>query len=490
MGQLYLPFLAEPNGMQSTQRYRTRDKFSFRSVRALGQGAFGEVSEGILCNYSEESNGLPIAIKTLPEYATEQAQLDFLMEAVIMSKFNHPNIVRFIGVCFEKMPRLIVLELLAGGDVKSFLRENRSRSGVQSNLIMYDLLRMALDIAKGYPETLMTSTFNFRDLAARNCLLTTKGEGRIAKIADFGMARDIYRADYYRKGGKTMMPVKWMPPEAFLDGIFSTKTDVWSYGVLLWEIFSMGYLPYPGRTNQEVMKLVTDGGRLEHPIGCPSQIYQIMTQCWHTVAEERPKFCTIIERLGYCMQDPDIINMGVPSSYKLSGSSSGILSASFTGSNLAPASTPILNPSERMPTEGTGVLSGAYPPYRPQCTDSYLVLGYRKSAGSASDSASESLLPPPPLAAQTLLNHRSTPPKTASCSSQSVQSSTMTATTAADSDSSQRLLDTSLLASTATPHVNHGAPPDICLGDEEVFHARTAVGEPVLPYHARLRRPS
>ncbi|KFM58431.1 ALK tyrosine kinase receptor, partial [Stegodyphus mimosarum] len=126
------------------------------------------------------------------------------------------------------------------------------------------------------------------------------------------MARDIYRADYYRKGGKAMLPVKWMPPEAFLDGIFTSKTDVWSFGVLLWEVISLGYMPYPGRGNQEVMQLVTSGGRLEPPTNCPGPVYHIMMQCWHPHPDERPNFTTIIERLGYCLQDPDVINAPLP----------------------------------------------------------------------------------------------------------------------------------------------------------------------------------
>ncbi|KAK8785179.1 hypothetical protein V5799_008456 [Amblyomma americanum] len=122
----------------------------------------------------------------------------------------------------------------------------------------------------------------------------------------------IHRADYYRKGGKAMLPVKWMPPEAFLDGMFTSKTDVWSFGVLLWEVMSMGYMPYPGRGNQEVMQLVTSGGRLEPPANCPGPVYHVMTQCWHATPEERPSFGTILERLGYCIQDPDVVSAPLP----------------------------------------------------------------------------------------------------------------------------------------------------------------------------------
>ena len=110
-----------------------------------------------------------------------------------------------------------------------------------------------------------------------------------------------------------MLPVKWMPPEAFLDGMFSSKTDVWSFGVLLWEVMSMGFMPYPGRGNQEVMQYVTAGKRLEPPNRVtPSQVYAIMLQCWHNQSEMRPSFSTIIERLGYCLVDPDVLNKPLP----------------------------------------------------------------------------------------------------------------------------------------------------------------------------------
>ncbi|XP_074600009.1 leukocyte tyrosine kinase receptor-like isoform X2 [Brevipalpus obovatus] len=312
----------------------SREKLNL--VKALGQGAFGEVYQGYLLDTSEEtSDEVAVAVKTLPEHsANNQAEMDFLMEALIMSKFKHRNIVRFIGVCFEKMPRFIVLELLPGGDLKTFLRESRATLNRPSPLYMGDLLVVALDVARGC-QYLEDNHFIHRDIAARNCLLTSKikmsssngnyvtdgvfkmenynngfnNSGIIVKIADFGMARDIYRSDYYRKGGKAMLPVKWMPPEAFLDGIFTSKTDVWSFGVLLWEVMSMGFMPYPGRGNQEVMQLVTAGGRLEPPNNaCPSQIFAIMQQCWQAVPEMRPNFATIIERLGYCLVDPDVLS--------------------------------------------------------------------------------------------------------------------------------------------------------------------------------------
>uniref|UniRef100_A0A8D2MN58 Tyrosine-protein kinase receptor n=1 Tax=Zonotrichia albicollis TaxID=44394 RepID=A0A8D2MN58_ZONAL len=280
-------------------------------LRALGHGAFGEVYEGTVVGIAGDPNPLQVAIKTLPEVCSEQDEMDFLMEALIISKFNHQNIVQCIGVSLQTLPRFILLELMAGGDMKSFLRQNRPRMNQPSTLTMQDLLNIARDIACGC-KYLEENHFIHRDIAARNCLLTCTGAGRIAKIGDFGMARDIYRASYYRKGGRAMLPVKWMPPEAFLEGIFTSKTDTWSFGVLLWEIFSLGYMPYPCKTNQEVLEFVTSGGRMDPPKNCPGPVYRIMTQCWQHSPEYRPNFSTILERIKYCTQDPDVINTELP----------------------------------------------------------------------------------------------------------------------------------------------------------------------------------
>nr|XP_057947022.1 ALK tyrosine kinase receptor isoform X1 [Doryrhamphus excisus] len=283
-------------------------------TRGLGHGAFGEVYEGLAVGIPGEQSPLHVAVKTLPEVCSEQDELDFLMEALIISKFSHQNIVRCVGVSLHAMPRFILLELMTGGDLKTFLREMRPRLDQPSNLSMVDLLNVARDIAKGC-QYLEENQFIHRDIAARNCLLTCKGQGRVAKIGDFGMARDIYRASYYRKGGRAMLPVKWMPPEAFMEGIFTSKTDTWSFGVLLWEIFSLGYMPYPSRSNQEVLDFVTNGGRMDPPKNCPGPVYRIMTQSWQHQPEDRPNFSTILERIDYCLQDPDVVTTHLPIEY-------------------------------------------------------------------------------------------------------------------------------------------------------------------------------
>ncbi|KAI1240503.1 ALK tyrosine kinase receptor, partial [Lamprotornis superbus] len=283
-------------------------------IRGLGHGAFGEVYEGQVTGIPSDPTPLQVAVKTLPEVCSEQDELDFLMEALIISKFNHQNIVRCIGVSLQALPRFILLELMAGGDLKSFLRETRPRPNQPSSLSMLDLLHVARDIACGC-QYLEENHFIHRDIAARNCLLTCRGPGRVAKIGDFGMARDIYRASYYRKGGCAMLPVKWMPPEAFMEGIFTSKTDTWSFGVLLWEIFSLGYMPYPSKSNQEVLEFVTNGGRMDPPKNCPGPVYRIMTQCWQHQPEDRPNFAIILERIEYCTQDPDVINTALPVEY-------------------------------------------------------------------------------------------------------------------------------------------------------------------------------
>ncbi|RXM28758.1 ALK tyrosine kinase receptor [Acipenser ruthenus] len=283
-------------------------------MRGLGHGAFGEVYEGQVFGIPGEPSPMQVAVKTLPEVCSEQDELDFLMEALIISKFSHQNIVRCIGVSLQALPRFILLELMAGGDLKSFLRKTRPRLSQPSSLSMVDLLSVARDIAQGC-QYLEENHFIHRDIAARNCLLTCKGAGRVAKIGDFGMARDIYRSCYYRKGGCAMLPVKWMPPEAFMEGIFTSKTDTWSFGVLLWEIFSLGYMPYPSRSNQEVLEFVTSGGRMDPPKNCPGPVYRIMTQTWQHQPEDRPNFSTILERVDYCLQDPDVVNTPLPVEY-------------------------------------------------------------------------------------------------------------------------------------------------------------------------------
>ncbi|RXN20697.1 leukocyte tyrosine kinase receptor-like protein [Labeo rohita] len=206
-------------------------------LRALGHGAFGEVYEGQVLGMNGENTAMQVAIKTLPEICSEQDEMDFLMEALIMSKFSHQNIVRCIGVSLQILPRFILLELMTGGDMKTFLRLNRPRTNQLSSLSMLELLHMARDIALGC-RYLEENHFIHRDIAARNCLLTCPGPERVAKIGDFGMARDIYR----------------------------------SFGVLLWEIFSLGYMPYPCKTNQEVLEFVTGGGRMDPPKSCPGPV--------------------------------------------------------------------------------------------------------------------------------------------------------------------------------------------------------------------------
>uniref|UniRef100_A0A8C6RL03 Tyrosine-protein kinase receptor n=1 Tax=Nannospalax galili TaxID=1026970 RepID=A0A8C6RL03_NANGA len=280
-------------------------------LRALGHGAFGEVYEGLVTGLPGDPSPLQVAIKTLPELCSRQDELDFLMEALIISKFSHQNIVRCVGLSFQAAPRLILLELMSGGDMKSFLRHSRPQLSQPSPLAMQDLLQLAQDIAKGC-HYLEENHFIHRDIAARNCLLSCTGPSRVAKIGDFGMARDIYRASYYRKGGQALLPVKWMPPEALLEGVFTSKTDSWSFGVLLWEIFSLGYMPYPGHTNQEVLDFIIKGSRMDPPRGCPGPVYRIMTQCWQHQPELRPNFASILEHLQYCTQDPDVLNLPLP----------------------------------------------------------------------------------------------------------------------------------------------------------------------------------
>ncbi|KAK8385153.1 hypothetical protein O3P69_012149 [Scylla paramamosain] len=256
-------------------------------TKFLGSGAFGEVFEGTACVLPGRPDVTKVAIKTLRKGATEGEKVEFLKEAQLMSHFQHEHILRLLAVCTDHDPFFLILELMEGGDLLSYLRTSR---GSDVGLTLGDLVDMCLDVAKGcvYLEEMH---YVHRDLAARNCLVsTTDPQSRIVKIGDFGLARDIYKNDYYRKEGEGLLPVRWMSPESLIDGVFTSHSDVWAFGVLLWEILTLGQQPYPARTNLEVLHHVRSGGTLTRPPGCPEELHKLMERCWSYSPERRPTF--------------------------------------------------------------------------------------------------------------------------------------------------------------------------------------------------------
>ncbi|XP_061671174.1 tyrosine-protein kinase Fes/Fps isoform X2 [Syngnathoides biaculeatus] len=204
----------------------------------IGRGNFGEVFSGTL-----RSDNTPVAVKACKENLAPEHRNKFLMEARILKQYDHPNIVKLIGVCTQKQPIYIIMELVKGGDFLSFLRQD----GPSQTPKM--LVRMTENVAAGM-EYLEARKCIHRDLAARNCLVT---EQHVVKISDFGMSRQQEDGVYSAEGGLRQIPIKWTAPEALNYGRYTTESDVWSFGVLLWEVFSMGMIPYTSMSNQQVI---------------------------------------------------------------------------------------------------------------------------------------------------------------------------------------------------------------------------------------------
>ncbi|XP_009278480.2 PREDICTED: high affinity nerve growth factor receptor, partial [Aptenodytes forsteri] len=201
-------------------------------IRELGQGSFGMVYEGLALGLATEGEETKVALKTVNELATMRERIEFLNEASVMKAFKCHHVVRLLGVVSQGQPALVIMELMTRGDLKSYLRSLRPDAENNPGLpppSLKDMIQMAGEIADGMAY-LNANKFVHRDLAARNCMVS---EDFTVKIGDFGMTRDIYETDYYRKGGKGLLPVRWMSPEALKDGIFNTQSDVWSFGVVL-----------------------------------------------------------------------------------------------------------------------------------------------------------------------------------------------------------------------------------------------------------------
>ncbi|XP_070563655.1 inactive tyrosine-protein kinase transmembrane receptor ROR1-like [Ptychodera flava] len=273
-----------------------------RFIQEIGEGAFGKVYQGEVLGIGNDPNGITkVAIKTLKDNASPKVQMDFRREVDLMATLAHPNIVTLLGTCMLQHPHCMIFEFMSQGDLHEFLVRHSPHSDVgssidddtQSSLDNTDFLSIATQIACGM-EYLAQRHFVHRDLAARNCLV---GDNLVVKIADFGLSRDIYTSDYYRMHSKSLLPVRWMAPESILYGKFTTQSDVWSFGVLLWELFSFGLQPYYGFNSKEVIEMVRVHKILPCPDGCPARMYALMQECWSELPSQRPTFHEISTRL-------------------------------------------------------------------------------------------------------------------------------------------------------------------------------------------------
>ncbi|XP_071845081.1 BDNF/NT-3 growth factors receptor-like isoform X2 [Apostichopus japonicus] len=262
----------------------SRDRIRF--ISDLGEGAFGVVCLGVCKDIPAEGESTMVAIKTLKDASVGDARKDFQREAELLTNLQHENIVTFYGVCEDKEPFLMVFEYMENGDLNSFLKgrgpdadcfHRPGNTTINATLLSeYDLLLIANQISAGMVY-MASQHFVHRDLATRNCLV---GDRLVVKIADFGMSRDVYSTDYYRVGGHTMLPVRWMPPESIIYRTYSLESDVWSYGIVLWEIFEYGKQPWYGLSNHEVIEYIHNGVLLDCPPRCPKDVYKLMLGCW------------------------------------------------------------------------------------------------------------------------------------------------------------------------------------------------------------------
>uniref|UniRef100_A0AAQ5XW22 Vascular endothelial growth factor receptor 3 n=1 Tax=Amphiprion ocellaris TaxID=80972 RepID=A0AAQ5XW22_AMPOC len=334
----YLPY-------DSSQWEISRDRL--RLGKVLGHGAFGKVIEASIYGISKSSSLDTVAVKMLKDGATASEHKALMSELKILIHIgNHLNVVNLLGACTKPNgPLMVVVEYCKYGNLSNFLRAKRefflpyrdrspkTQSQVRrmieagqidqrarqppspssaplsspqmedlwkTPLTIEDLICYSFQVARGM-EFLASRKCIHRDLAARNILLS---ENNIVKICDFGLARDIYKDPDYVRKGNARLPLKWMAPESIFDKVYTSQSDVWSFGVLLWEIFSLGASPYPGvQIDEEFCKRLKDGVRMRAPETASPEIYGIMLACWQGEPKDRPTFPALVQILGDLLQD-------------------------------------------------------------------------------------------------------------------------------------------------------------------------------------------
>ncbi|XP_039606724.1 ephrin type-A receptor 5 isoform X2 [Polypterus senegalus] len=275
--------------------------------RVIGAGEFGEVCSGRLKLPGKRE--IPVAIKTLKAGYTDKQRRDFLGEASIMGQFDHPNIIHLEGVVTKSKPVMIVTEYMENGSLDTFLKKN------DGQFTVIQLVGMLRGIASGM-RYLSDMGYVHRDLAARNTLVNSN---LVCKVSDFGLSRileDDPEAAYTTRGGK--IPIRWTAPEAIAFRKFTSASDVWSYGVVMWEVMSYGERPYWEMSNQDVIKAVEEGYRLPGPMDCPAALYQLMMDCWQKDRNSRPKFEEIVSILDKLIRNPSSLKTLINASNRVS----------------------------------------------------------------------------------------------------------------------------------------------------------------------------
>ncbi|KAF4083268.1 hypothetical protein AMELA_G00138020 [Ameiurus melas] len=290
------------NTMSSTgnnKRHSTHDKPQFprsslQAITTLGKGEFGEVLLAKV-NTGADEEETAVLVKSL-QARDEQVQSDFRRECEMFAKLGHPNITRLLGMCREAEPFYMILEYADMGDLKQYLKISKSKDEKVKvhPLSSKQKVSVCLQVARGM-EHLSNQRFVHRDLAARNCLISAK---RQVKVSALGLSKDVYNSEYYHYR-QAWIPLRWLPSESVFEDDFSTKTDVWSFGVLMWEVFSFGELPYVDLADDKVLEGLKEGKlKLSPPHGCPSRIYKLMLRCWASSPKDRVSFSDIVTALS------------------------------------------------------------------------------------------------------------------------------------------------------------------------------------------------
>ncbi|CAG9793599.1 unnamed protein product [Diatraea saccharalis] len=289
--------------------------------KVLGEGEFGKVVKAECIGILKPGLNSIVAVKMLKEGHTDAEMMALVSEMEMMKMIGkHVNIINLLGCCTQDGPLYVIVEYAPNGNLREFLRNHRPGNRYESDmeslkekktLTQKDLVSFSYQVARGM-EYLASRRCIHRDLAARNVLVSDEC---VLKIADFGLAKDVQSNDYYRKKTEGRLPVRWMAPESLYHKVFTTQTDVWSFGVLLWEIMTLGGTPYPTVPGQYMYQHLSAGHRMEKPPCCSLEIYMLMRECWSFSAGDRPSFGELVEDLDKLLTvtaNQEYLDLGLP----------------------------------------------------------------------------------------------------------------------------------------------------------------------------------